>query len=183
MIAYKFLDAQGRGRFTGLPWPMPRGDEPGAWVVVDGPVAPCVRGVHAMRARHVPFWLDQQLWEVELEGELVETDSLLVSQRGRLSRRVDAWNDDAWKALCEFCRERTAAHLARVEAHAPSEVERARYFVREVDAFIASTALPTAIYVAAVAAHVGSSDAPELAYRAERGEQARFLAAHLGLAG
>jgi hypothetical protein len=183
VIAYKFLDAHGRGRFTGTSWPTPRGDQPGAWVDAGGPVAPCIRGVHAMRAEHVPFWLDQQLWEVELDGALVETDSLLVAQRGRLSRRVGAWDDDAWKALCEFCRKRTAAHLARVEVHAPSEVERARYFVHEVDAFIALAALPTAIYVAAVAAHVGSSDAPDLAYRAERKAQARFLSAHLGLVG
>ena len=183
MIAYKVLDARGKGRFTGTSWPTPRGDELGAWVETDGPVAPCVRGVHAMRAHHVPFWLDQQLWEIELDGAFVENDSLLVAERGRLSRRIDAWNDDAWKALCDFCRERTAAHLARVEVHAPSEIERARHFVREVDAFIGLSALPTAVYVAAVAAHVGSADTPELAYRAERREQARFLAAHLGLSG
>jgi len=183
VIAYKFLDAHGRGRFTGTAWPKPRGAEAGAWVDSDGPVVPCVRGVHAMRAQHLPFWLDRQLWEIELEGAFVETDSLLVAERGRLCRRVEAWNDDAWKALCEFCRERTALHLTRVEGHAPSEVERARYYVREVDAFIALTALPTAVYVAAVAAHVGSADAPELAYRGERKEQARFLAAHLGLSG
>lgn len=181
MIAYKFLDAEGRGRFTRTSWPTPRGDQPGAWVDTVGPVVPCVRGVHAMRVQHLPFWLDQQLWQVELDGALVETDSLLVAERGRLARRVDAWNDAAWKALCEFCRERTAAHLARVEAEAPSELERARFFVREVDAFIALAAFPTAVYVAAVAAHVASADAPELAYRAERHEQARFLADQLGL--
>lgn len=181
MIAYKFLDLHGRGRFTRTPWPMPHGEKPGAWVDAGGPVVPCVRGVHALRAKHMPFWLDQQLWEIELAGSLVETDSLLVAERGRLARRVDAWNDDAWKALCEFCRERTAAHLARVEVHVPSELERARFFVREVDAFIALGALPTAVYVAAVAAHVGSPDTPELAYRAERNEQARFLTAQLGI--
>ena len=45
-------------------------------VVEGGPdaPAPCRRGVHACRPGDLPYWLNRDLWEVELEGELAETD-------------------------------------------------------------------------------------------------------------
>jgi hypothetical protein len=182
VIAYKFLADTALSRFSETRWPLPGGAQPGEWLRVSGPISPCLNGIHAMRAQHLPFWLDQQLWEIELDGALIEGESMLVAQRGRLLRRIEAWDASGWNALCAFARERCAANVARVTEVAPNELERARFFVAEVDSFLALGAYPTAVYVAAVAAHVASALAPEAAYRAERAEQARFLIDYLRLA-
>ncbi len=181
MIAYKFLNDAGLSRFSETRWPLPSGAQSGEWLSARGAITPCLNGIHAMRPQHLPFWLDQQLWEIELGGALIEGESMLVAERGRLVRRVESWNDTAWSALCAFARERSAANVARVAAVAPAELARARFFVGEVDSFVALGAYPTAVYVAAVAAHVGSPLAAEVAYRAERAEQARFLTQYLRL--
>jgi hypothetical protein len=181
MKAYKFLDGQSRGRFSQRTWSLPNGAQPGAWMHIEGAPEPCVRGFHAMRTKHLPFWLDQQLWEAELAGACVETESLLVAERARLVRRVDAWNEDAWTALGAFCRERTEALVRRVAERDSARLERAQLYAREIDDFVAQQAFATAVYVAAVAAHVGSDQEPEAAYQNERAEQARFLKERLGL--
>jgi hypothetical protein len=181
MIAYKFLAETGVGRFSEARWPLPEAGKPGAWLSAGGPISPCVRGIHAARVEKLPYWLDRQLFQVELDGALVETESALVSERGRLVMRVDAWNDAAWAALCAFCKQRTDATFARVADEAPAELERARFFVNEVQMFVQMGAHATAVYVAAVAAHVASALEPEAAYRAERARQAEFLVAYLGL--
>lgn len=181
MIAYKFLSDAGTGRFSEARWPLPTDAAPGAWLSAALPLVPCVHGLHALRSHQLPFWLDQQLWELELDGQVIECTSMLVAERGRLLRRVERWNQAGWEALCAFGRERTQANLARVAQEAPTQVERARFYAREVDSFIGLGAYPTALYVAAVAAHVGSPLAPEAAYQAERAEQARFLSGYLGL--
>lgn len=181
MIAYKFLAEAGLGRFSEARWPLPEAGQPGAWLSAAGPVRPCVSGIHASRVEKLPYWLDRQLFEIELEGALVETESALVAERGRLIRRVDAWNDAGRAALCSFCQQRTEANLTRVAEEAPAELERARFFVNEVQTFVQMGAYATAAYVAAVAAHVASDLEPEAAYRAERAKQAEFLATYLGL--
>ena len=87
MIAYKFLDEGRVAPFTGVRWP-----EPGSWLESDR-VELCVSGVHACRIRDLPYWLRTELWEVELEGDVVEGERLVAARRGRLVRRVEAWND------------------------------------------------------------------------------------------
>ena len=60
MIAYKFLRSGRIGPFSGYRWP-----EPGAWVDASG-TDPCRRGVHACRTADLPWWLADELWEIEL---------------------------------------------------------------------------------------------------------------------
>lgn len=182
MIAYKFLAETGVGRFSEARWPLPEDDaKPGAWLSAVGPIRPCVRGIHAARVEKLPYWLDRQLFQIELDGAVVETESALVAERGRLIRRVHAWNDAGWAALCAFCQKRTDQNLARVAEEAPHELERARFFVNEVRMFVQMGAHATAVYVAAVGAHVASPLEPEAAYRAERAKQAEFLVGYLDL--
>lgn len=181
MIAYKFLSETGVGRFSEAKWPLPEAGKPGAWLSAAGPISPCVCGIHAARVEKLPYWLDRQLFQIELEGALVETESALVAERGRLVKRVEAWNDAAWVALSTFCKESTDKTFARVAEEAPAELERARFFVNEVQTFVQMGAYATVAYVAAVGAHVASALEPEAAYRAERAKQAEFLAALLRL--
>lgn len=165
MIAYKFLAAGALGPFTGFRW------QAGEWV--DAVAAdPCRRGVHACRTHDLPIWLDDELWEVELEGAVVEQERKLVAQRGRLTRRVDAWTPEAALAFGRFCARRTRLRVGFVPGLSG--------FVGDVDRFVAQGRIAIAGFAAARAAELRDGPA---AYDAERAAQASWLADHLGLEG
>lgn len=88
MIAYKFLDRDGRGVFSGFRW---AGRPPGEWVETADVVA-CREGVHGCRPADLAWWVNDELWELELDGDVVEAGRKLVARRGRLRRRLDEWS-------------------------------------------------------------------------------------------
>ena len=161
MIAYKVL-AEGRiGLFSGVTWP-----PPGEWLeasVVD----PCRAGIHACRIDDLPLWLGLgELWEVELDDVLVE-ERKLVARRGRLVRRVEAWDEDAARAFVAGCRTRTR----ELAGDAP---ELAAF----ADDLSGDKTAGAAGFIAARAAELhGGPDA----YDAERRNQAEWLADALGV--
>ena len=165
MIAYKFLDRGGIAPFTGVRWP-----EPGSWLESDR-VELCVSGVHACRVEDLPYWLRPELWEVELDGDLIEGERLVAAHRGRLVRTVDAWNEETAAAFGASCaqeaRRRAAgsgsAELDGYAADSEGAAERAPHF---------------AAFAAARLAELQDGTA---GYEAERGRQAHWLADALGL--
>jgi hypothetical protein len=102
MKAWKFLDANGRAVFSGHRWPLPGTAGPGPWVEV-GHAEACRSGVHACRLSDLAWWINEELWEVELWGEVVERDHKLVSPRGRLVRRLDDWAGAIARDLAGHC--------------------------------------------------------------------------------
>jgi hypothetical protein len=107
MRAYKFLDAEGCAPFTAFPW------APGEWVQASG-AAPCRMGVHACAPADLSHWLAASLWEVELDGRIVQTRHKVVASRGRLVREVNGYGA-AVRQLAEVgawrCRDRAVAAL------------------------------------------------------------------------
>lgn len=98
--AYKFLTADGLGVFSGFAWPLPDG-LPGAWVEAD--VDACRSGVHACRRIDLPYWLAPALYEIELAGPIDTLAVKVVARRGRLIRRVDAWNETTREEYSRMC--------------------------------------------------------------------------------
>jgi hypothetical protein len=157
VTAYKFLRPGAIAPFTGFRW------EPGEWVEVDA-AAPCRAGVHACRVDQLPYWLGAELWEVELAGDVLQRERKLVAPRGRLVRRIDAWNDDAADAFRESC-------VKRARKAAPS-------YAGDVAAIAESGRTALTGFVAARGAEMhGGGDA----YVRERTAQADWLASRLGL--
>jgi hypothetical protein len=167
MRAYKFLEPEGVGVFSRFAWPLPDGG-PGAWV--ESEVDPCRAGVHACRRADLPYWVAPALYEVELDAPVTEHVLKLVAARGRLLRRIEAWNDESREAYGEMClaraRELAASGPESLAAWAPppeiTAVESARV------GFIA----------ARIAEELGGPDA----HAAERKRQSDWLVAHLALA-
>lgn len=125
MRAYKFLALGAVGRFSELRWPQPAGGEPGAWVEADDPLDVCRHGVHACKPGQLLDWIDDELWEIELGGELVERDAMLVAQRGRLLGRVEAWDGATAQEFADACawrsRDYALSSLRRVGLTAEAE--------------------------------------------------------------
>ena len=103
MIAYKFLRPDGTSVFTSFRWPLPDGG-PGDWV--DAEVDPCRSGIHACRTADLPYWVGRALYEIELDGPIHEEPTKVVAMRGRLLRRVDAWDEAARDAYTRMCADR-----------------------------------------------------------------------------
>ncbi|HEY5676488.1 MAG TPA: hypothetical protein VIR81_06885, partial [Myxococcales bacterium] len=143
--------------FTGFVW------VPGAWV--SGRAAQG-EGVHACRVAQLPWWVDDELWRIELGAPVVERATQLEAARGRLLQRVTAWQPQAFAQAC----------AARARAHAlqaPS-AELEDYAARAERAPAGSAAFIAA--VAAVAVRGAESGFAE-----ERAWQARWLAENLAL--
>ena len=175
MIALKFLQPGRRGRFSDAQWPTPTGKVPGAWVEAEGPLELCANGIHACSPRQLAYWLDQELWRVELDGELDTGPTLLLARRGRLLERVDGWPLAA-EAFAADCAERTAelvatrpgdSRLTELAEDAAWHAERAAEPRQAV----------LAAYTAAVAA---DADRPG-GFDEERARQSESLAERLGL--
>lgn len=201
MIAYKFLRAGRIGPFSGFRWP-----EPGRWVRVAGTVVECRRGIHACRVRDLPWWLGEELWEIELEGDVQPDEHKLIAQAGSLQSRIEAWTPARAIEYGEVCAWRTrdravqalerARHAEAARTLATCEtLEQVRQLARELakqlpdnripltiardGAFRALTeAAPPSAYIAAHAAK--RLDGPA-GYDAERAWQSHWLAERLGL--
>jgi hypothetical protein len=114
VIAWKFLAPGAIGPFSRVPWPTPAGAGPGTWV--NAAVHPCASGIHACEAGDLPYWLHVELWEVELEGPVQRAGHKVVAPRGRLTRRIDAWDRDARRDFCEDCETRVRGYASRSDA-------------------------------------------------------------------
>ena len=86
--------------FTGFAWPLPNG-APGNWVEAE--VELCRSGVHACRSADLSYWLAPVLCEIELDGDVVAAGMKVVAPRGRLVRRIDAWNDETREEYSQMC--------------------------------------------------------------------------------
>jgi hypothetical protein len=168
MIAYKFLRPDGRSVFnTDFHWPLPdRG--PAAWV--DAPVDPCRSGIHACRPSDLPLWIGRALYEIELDGEIVEQPMKVVASRGRLVRRVETWDDALHDAYTRMCADR--AHELAQGASPPLD---------QWEAVVEPSVREGGALLGFVAARIAEEISGVEAYHAERANQTEWLVQRLAL--
>jgi hypothetical protein len=167
MRAFKFLRAGAVARFSGFEWPLPD-DGPGEWV--EAVPARCATGVHACRAGQLPYWLDDELWEIELDGQVLELGHKLVAQRGRLDRRVDEWDEQVLNEFARACLDRLGESAGDDSVVARYEADARRFLAAGEPAFAAF-----------VAARWADLDGGLASYEGERAWQAGWLVDRLAL--
>lgn len=114
MTWYKFLARGAVGPFSGRPWPSPQAiGHPGGWMAA-ARLEPCRSGLHLCRPTDLPLWLCEELYTVEVEGEVLVHDSFVLVHRARLVDRVDAWRRDTASAFSRDC----ALHVRDLAAEA-----------------------------------------------------------------
>jgi hypothetical protein len=109
VVAYKFLSADRVSPFARVRWPEPGS---GLWMRGSADSGVCKRSVHACRPGGLAYWLDRGylLWQVELAGQMAETESKVAAERGRLLAVVDGW-PEASEAFVDECLTRLAGLL------------------------------------------------------------------------
>ncbi len=201
MIAYKFLRAGRIGAFSQFHWP-----QPGVWVKANAALALCRSGIHACRTRDLPWWLDEELWEIELRGRVHVAEHKIMAHKGRLRSPVAAWTPDCASEYAHACawraRDRALDSLIRAGRNEAADtlaacgtlgelVDSARKLADALpEARVGLTiagdsasnalagALPTSAYIAA---HLALRIDGPAAYDAERAWQSRWLVQRLGL--
>jgi hypothetical protein len=163
VIAYKFLLEDGTSVFTRFRWPLPDGG-PTAWV--DADADPCRSGIHACRPHDLPYWAGRALYEIELAGEITAGPTKVVAARGRLTRRIGAW-DLARDEFTRMCADR-AHELAR---------DAGGGWDAPIEPSIVEGPALLSFMAARIAEELGGVDA----YHAERARQSRWLIERLGL--
>jgi hypothetical protein len=108
---YKFLRRGAVAPFSGQEW------RKGEWVTASGELAACVNGVHVCRPEDLPYWLADELWLVDVDGERLEHDQKLVVRRARLRSRVEGWPKPIAREFTKDC-------VWRVRDLAVGELER-----------------------------------------------------------
>jgi hypothetical protein len=136
---------------------------------------PCSSGVHACPVETLPTWIHDELWRVELEGEEVRFESVLVARRGRLVERVSGWNLDTGRELANACAERVRERAQAIPE--PLRVAYADFLEGLAKAANDSAGVSLTAYGAA---HAADESDPG-AFKSERAWQARWLAERLGL--
>jgi hypothetical protein len=177
MLAYKVL-SDGRSRFTGWRWPLPDGNGPGAWVQASGPLRLAANGVHACTVAQLPQWLGPEMWRIELDGEIVETEPAVLAASGRLLARVSEWDHEAHVAFGRACAER-ARSLS-------PDVPDGEQALEKIERFAGlGRAAPSGYWTAVLAGERagGRRSGPEYdaAFAHERATQAAWLQSELGL--
>lgn len=136
MHAYAFLTEGGIAPLSGFAWPPPTEGGLGAWVDQRSAPRDVVRGCGVA---DLPYWIDDELWRIELAGVVKQRDHVLLAERGRLLRRIEPWVDEVAWAFVSACTARlaervaaalrsqgnAAAALAIARAADPGELERA----------------------------------------------------------
>jgi RNA polymerase sigma-70 factor, ECF subfamily len=186
VIAYKFLASDRTACFSQVRWPLPDADD--AWILASAAVGTCRRAVHACRMNDLAYWLDQQLWRVELVGKVTESATKIVAERGRLLEPVDDW-PEVVPAFIDDC----TARLAELRDWAEEKRDlRSTHILRAYLTELAEDTEPASVSyaVAHAAGIVGWLPGEGLTAKArgeptpfdtERRRQGRWLAARLGL--
>ncbi|MGZ4187593.1 MAG: hypothetical protein ACXVVQ_22025 [Solirubrobacteraceae bacterium] len=201
MIAYKFLRAGRVGPFSAYQWP-----EPDVWVRAAPHLAACRHGIHACRPSDLPWWLADELWEIELDGHVQLDEHKIIAPAGRLRSRIEAWTPACAQEYADACAWRAQGRAVEALAHAGHRRAARRLAACATldDALVAARQLaddipetrisltiagdgavraltgapPTSAYIAAHAAM--RLDGPA-GYGAERAWQSQWLVERLGL--
>ena len=109
MKYYKFLTEDNRGEYSGYDYTpyLPKGSEPGEWLpeISIENLKECADGYHACKPAQLLYWINAQLYEVELSGKIIDSDSKSYAQRMRFVRKVETWNEKTAQQFNIWCAE------------------------------------------------------------------------------
>jgi len=136
-MLFKVLDGEGRACHGGsLKWPLPTKGKngkwkPGKWVEVEGKLIPCKNGLHLCRPQDLCQWLNETIYEAEVEGEQIIHEDKVVARKARLLRKMEKWTKKTARLFACECAERVLPIFekeCRVDKRLRRAIETARKF-------------------------------------------------------
>ena len=98
MTYYKFLSKDGTSSCPKTHWSLPTKNSdgtwaPGAWMPKAEELAFFTSGYRVCSRESLVNWVNDELYEIEVQGKHIEADTMSCWQQSRLMRRVDTWNE------------------------------------------------------------------------------------------
>jgi hypothetical protein len=125
------------------------------------------------RAFDLAYWLHDELWETQVDGDQIEGIDCLVVRRARLLRRIDAWHQGGAMRFAEAC----AKHAAELAGASNVASEHVRDYIDDAALSARSGYVGVSAFAAALAVgRLGDPSDEESAYRRERVWQADWIA-------
>ena len=81
-------------------------------------LAACRNGIHACRPSDLPWWLADELWEIELDGHVQLDEHKIIAPAGRLRSRIEAWTPACAQDYADACAWRAQGRAVEALAHA-----------------------------------------------------------------
>jgi hypothetical protein len=66
-------------------------------------MASCRRGIHACRLSDLPWWLTDELWEIELDGHVEIDKHKILAPAGRLRSQIEGWTRACAQEYAHAC--------------------------------------------------------------------------------
>ena len=101
MKYYKTTKQNRNGTHTNFQYP-----EINIWTApVEGELVACENGYHFCTIEQLPQWLDEEIYEIEVDGEILECDNKSVARSIRLVKKLN-WNEKKARLFAADCAER-----------------------------------------------------------------------------
>ena len=153
---YKVLDTGGKPFHGGTgKWTK------GRYRSVKGPVVACSNGLHFCTIEQLPKWLGPEVWEFEPVGDILDAGDKLVCAKGRITRKVETWNETTARLFAADCAEHV---LPLFEKYRPDD-DRPRKAIEAARAFASGQITRSEMAAAGAAAGAAARDAAWAAAR------------------
>ena len=105
MAYYKFLTSEHKGEYSDYDFSeyLPKENESGAWLPTVETLSICESGYHCFEPKDILSWINAELWEVEVGGDVLKEDEKLCAQQMRFIRKIEAWNEKTARLFACWC--------------------------------------------------------------------------------
>jgi len=105
MAYYKFLTSEHKGEYSDYDYSeyLPKENESGAWLPTVETLSICESGYHCFEPKDILSWINAELWEVEVGGDVLKGDKKLCAQQIRFIRKIEAWNEKTARLFACWC--------------------------------------------------------------------------------
>jgi hypothetical protein len=173
MTGYKFLKRGAVGAVSGFVWPR------GEWVTVEEPLEECRRGIHVLRGADLAYWLSDELWRIEYDGDVQPGSDCIIASRARLVERVDGWSESG--GADRFARAAYEHLIEQTKSAAADKRELVEGIISDASKHLPKHSTALAAYCAAMGVGRMSDDGQTERYRRERAWQSEWIVRDLSL--
>lgn len=103
---YKTTLAGGVGRHSDFQWSLPTKNKPGEWMPRIEEVVRCKSGYHFCRRKDLIQWLNTEIYEIEVRGQIARYYNKCICHQARLVRRCENWTAQTARLFVADCAER-----------------------------------------------------------------------------
>jgi hypothetical protein len=148
-------------------WSLPHDGVPGDWMPeIKGELFPCRNGYHLCRPNDLLNWLNEEIYEAEFDGEVIEEDDKVVVRKCRLLKKLDNWNEKTARLFAADCAEKVLPIFEKIyptDNRPRVAIQASRDFANGKITAAARVAAGAAAWVAAGAAAGVAADAADAA--------------------